>query len=57
MLAGMIGQFIASPMDLVKVQMQMEGRRVLEGKPPRSVKYNSAYTHTSHLKIQVCFPP
>ncbi|XP_038065028.1 mitochondrial uncoupling protein 4-like [Patiria miniata] len=35
MLAGVIGQFIASPTDLVKVQMQMEGRRVLEGKPPR----------------------
>ncbi|XP_033102584.1 mitochondrial uncoupling protein 4-like isoform X2 [Anneissia japonica] len=33
--AGAIGQFIASPADLVKVQMQMEGRRVLEGKPPR----------------------
>nr|XP_006625823.1 PREDICTED: mitochondrial uncoupling protein 4 isoform X1 [Lepisosteus oculatus] len=35
MLAGAIGQFFASPTDLVKVQMQMEGRRRLEGKPPR----------------------
>ncbi|KAL4649203.1 mitochondrial uncoupling protein 4, partial [Arapaima gigas] len=35
MLAGALGQFMASPMDLVKVQMQMEGRRRLEGKPPR----------------------
>nr|XP_033791486.1 mitochondrial uncoupling protein 4 [Geotrypetes seraphini] len=35
MLAGAIGQFFASPTDLVKVQMQMEGRRKLEGKPPR----------------------
>lgn len=26
---------MASPMDLVKVQLQMEGRRQLEGKPPR----------------------
>uniref|UniRef100_A0AAY5KPG7 Mitochondrial uncoupling protein 4 n=1 Tax=Esox lucius TaxID=8010 RepID=A0AAY5KPG7_ESOLU len=35
MLAGAVGQFMASPTDLVKVQMQMEGRRRLEGKPPR----------------------
>lgn len=33
--AGSIGQFAASPMDLVKVQMQMEGKWRLEGKPPR----------------------
>ena len=39
LLAGGIGQFVASPMDLVKVQMQMEGRRKLEGKAPR---FNSA---------------
>ncbi|XP_076040968.1 uncoupling protein 4A isoform X3 [Oratosquilla oratoria] len=32
---GGISQFLASPADLVKVQMQMEGRRRLEGKPPR----------------------
>ncbi|KAG9347569.1 hypothetical protein JZ751_005138 [Albula glossodonta] len=35
MAAGALGQFMASPTDLVKVQMQMEGRRRLEGKPPR----------------------
>ncbi|XP_059584933.1 mitochondrial uncoupling protein 4 isoform X1 [Alligator mississippiensis] len=35
MTAGAIGQFFASPTDLVKVQMQMEGRRRLEGKPSR----------------------
>ncbi|NXS21715.1 UCP4 protein, partial [Mystacornis crossleyi] len=35
MSAGAIGQFFASPADLVKVQMQMEGRRKLEGKPLR----------------------
>ncbi|XP_071999817.1 mitochondrial uncoupling protein 4 [Engystomops pustulosus] len=35
MAAGAIGQFFASPTDLVKVQMQMEGKRRLEGKPPR----------------------
>ncbi|XP_008498061.2 mitochondrial uncoupling protein 4 [Calypte anna] len=35
MAAGAIGQFFASPTDLVKVQMQMEGKRKLEGKPLR----------------------
>lgn len=35
MSSGAIGQFLASPTDLVKVQMQMEGRRRLEGLPPR----------------------
>ncbi|XP_078256273.1 mitochondrial uncoupling protein 4 [Rhinoraja longicauda] len=35
MSSGALGQFFASPTDLVKVQMQMEGRRRLEGKPPR----------------------
>ncbi|KAM8952343.1 mitochondrial uncoupling protein 4 [Pelodytes ibericus] len=35
MAAGAIGQFFASPTDLVKVQMQMEGKRRLEGRPPR----------------------
>lgn len=33
--SGALGQFLASPADLVKVQMQMEGRRRLEGHPPR----------------------
>jgi len=33
--AGAMAQFIASPTDLIKVQMQMEGRRRLDGKPPR----------------------
>ena len=37
MLAGSMGQFIASPTDLVKVRLQMEGRRVLEGMKPRCV--------------------
>ena len=35
MSSGAIGQFLASPTDLVKVQMQMEGRRFLEGKQQR----------------------
>ena len=33
-LAG-IGQLMASPTDLIKTQIQMEGRRRLLGKPPR----------------------
>lgn len=33
--AGAMAQFIASPTDLVKVRMQMEGKRKLEGRPPR----------------------
>jgi len=33
--AGAGGQFLASPTDLVKTQMQMEGRRVLEGHAKR----------------------
>lgn len=37
MSAGGFGQFLASPTDLVKVQMQMEGQRVLQGKQPRYI--------------------
>jgi len=31
--SGAIGQFVASPADLLKVRMQAEGRRVLQGEP------------------------
>lgn len=41
--AGAIGQFLASPTDLIKVQMQMEGRRRLEGKPPRVTSAGHAF--------------
>lgn len=34
MTAGAVGQFVASPTDLVKVQMQTEGFRKLRGEPP-----------------------
>jgi solute carrier family 25 uncoupling protein 27 len=34
-IAGGIAQFLASPFDLVKIQIQMEGRRRLQGLPPR----------------------
>ncbi|XP_054284363.1 mitochondrial uncoupling protein 4 isoform X2 [Macrosteles quadrilineatus] len=33
--SGALAQFIASPTDLIKVQIQMEGKRRLMGKPPR----------------------
>ena len=32
---GGAGQFLANPFDLVKVQMQAEGRRRMQGLPPR----------------------
>lgn len=35
MSAGAAGQFLASPMDLIKVRMQMDGRKKLEGLKPR----------------------
>ena len=34
MSAGAAGQFIANPTDVVKVQMQMDGKRVAQGKKP-----------------------
>ena len=47
MTAGAFGQFIASPTDLVKVQMQMEGKRVLvEGRRPRYAI--NMITHIKH---------
>ena len=33
--AGIIGQAIASPTDLVKVQMQADGKRIMAGQPRR----------------------
>ena len=33
--SGAFGQFVASPTDLVKTQIQMEGRRRLQGLEPR----------------------
>jgi len=35
MTAGGVGQLVASPTDLIKTQVQMEGRRRRLGKPPR----------------------
>ena len=37
MIAGAAGQFLASPMDLVKTRLQAEGKRILEGEKARCV--------------------
>ncbi|KPJ08204.1 Mitochondrial uncoupling protein 4 [Papilio machaon] len=42
--AGALSQLIASPTDLVKVQMQAEGRRLLQGKRPRFANCRQAYS-------------
>ncbi|KAJ0177128.1 hypothetical protein K1T71_007137 [Dendrolimus kikuchii] len=41
--AGSLAQLIASPTDLVKVQMQAEGRNILQGKPARFQNCRQAY--------------
>jgi len=46
MSAGACAQFLASPTDLVKVQMQSEGVRLLEGKKPR---YRSTFHAFSRI--------
>ncbi|KAG0723742.1 Mitochondrial uncoupling protein 4 [Chionoecetes opilio] len=47
-LAGGVAQFLASPADLIKVQMQMEGRRIFEGKPPRIQSASEAFVKIYH---------
>ncbi|XP_018325508.1 mitochondrial uncoupling protein 4 [Agrilus planipennis] len=42
--AGAFAQFIASPTDLIKVQLQMEGKRRLLGLPPRVHGFFDAFT-------------
>lgn len=34
-MSGALAQYFASPADLIKVQIQMEGKRRLMGEPPR----------------------
>ena len=43
MLSGAMGQFLASPTDLVKTRLQMEGRRLLDGYKPRLLIYNAEH--------------
>jgi len=42
MVSGGLGQLVASPADLVKVRMQMEGRRKLQGLPVRVTSMRAA---------------
>lgn len=43
---GGAGQLLANPFDLVKVQMQAEGKRIMQGHPPRV----SSHTFTAYLQ-------
>lgn len=52
MSAGAIGQFVANPTDVVKVQMQLEGKRLLQGLSPR---YNGTIDAFVKLSQQVLF--
>uniref|UniRef100_A0A1A9X5D7 Mitochondrial uncoupling protein 4 n=1 Tax=Glossina brevipalpis TaxID=37001 RepID=A0A1A9X5D7_9MUSC len=42
-LSGCFAQWLANPADLVKVQMQMEGKRRLMGEPPRVLSSHQAF--------------
>ena len=55
MISGAAAQFLASPTDLVKVHMQMEGRRQLEGLKPRwmEVSYCIKCSHNPWLMINL----
>ncbi|CAD5221254.1 unnamed protein product [Bursaphelenchus xylophilus] len=46
LVSGAVGQFVSSPADLVKVQMQTEGLRKRQGLPPR---YKGAFDAFLHL--------
>lgn len=52
MSSGAIGQFIASPTDLVKVQMQTEGFRVIQGE---KMLYNGTFHCFKSMYAQMCF--
>uniref|UniRef100_A0A1B0G3H5 Uncharacterized protein n=1 Tax=Glossina morsitans morsitans TaxID=37546 RepID=A0A1B0G3H5_GLOMM len=42
-LSGCFGQWLSNPADLVKVQMQMEGKRRLMGEAPRFLSFHQAF--------------
>ncbi len=48
MMSGAMGQFLASPTDLVKIRLQMEGKRALDGLKPRLVLTVKASLEQSH---------
>ncbi|KAH8404873.1 hypothetical protein KR222_007794, partial [Zaprionus bogoriensis] len=43
MSAGALANFLSSPVDLIKIQMQMDGKRVLKGKPRRVTNVFQAF--------------
>ena len=47
-LSGGMGQFLASPTDLVKTRLQMEGRRLLDGHKPRLISMALSFVHFNH---------
>ena len=54
-LSGAISQFLASPTDLVKVRMMMEGKRKLQGLTPRFIMFYHFYENALHDKWNYCF--
>lgn len=47
--SGAVAQFLASPADLVKVQIQMEGKRRLLGLEPRFVNFLFAFHESTTI--------
>lgn len=45
MSSGALANFLSSPVDMVKIQMQMDGLRVLKGEPPRVKNVFHAFGH------------
>ncbi|CAH1112388.1 unnamed protein product [Psylliodes chrysocephalus] len=43
MACGFVAQLLSNPMDLIKVQLQMEGKRKLLGLPPRGTGFCNAF--------------
>jgi len=50
-MSGVIAQYFASPADLIKVQIQMEGKRRLMGEPARYTYYLLLYNHLKLICI------
>lgn len=56
LISGAVAQFLASPMDLVKVQMQTEGLRKLQKLPPRLITSHRRFMRETEFcgKIHFC---
>jgi hypothetical protein len=53
MSAGAFGQFWASPTDLIKVQLQLDGKLIAAGKPPRYTGTIDAFRSVAR-EVGVC---